>query len=763
MSGPVRPPLEVTEVDGSPDGRPINKIVVSNGDLSISGTTATIDTSGAGGTAALTDTYVGFGDSSDLLSGSSKFTWVDTAGSEKLTITGSNTSDTAGTVKIVNTDNSASSAPDIIFYHDRGSGNAANGDYLGQFVFSGRNSANNEAGYVRMFARASNVTSGDEDGQWFMQARVNGTYRSFLRLQGSSGKGYVTFNEDGIDTDFRVEALSTISDLDPANAIKLDGATGYLGLGKATAAAHLHIVGTDEGASSDVIIESSAALGTNPAPGLILWRNSVGADEKWLGEIAFKGQDVDGGDHHYVEMNSYITHPGSTGTPNVNGMLDIDCMRSGTLAQVARFREIGADFNTGKNSGLDFNVRSGSVTNMFFVDAGTDHVGVGCIPTTDDSVILEIQNTTDSAGTETKIRITNDNVSMPNDTAYASIEFYNSDSSGAGVGAEISALSNGSGRGGQLDFLVSSSGGSHTSKMFIDEAGIVTIADTASTDHDNTLGRLQVNVGNSSDHNLTLVSELAAGSDDGPTLDFYRKVDLTDGDYVGELTFSAYEHGTTTRYEYARIRVQVNDDTAGTKDGTIAFFALKGNNELEHMRMGGGAVTVNETQAAINFRVEADASDSLFRCEAQQESRLGGANTGTVAIGKVPDNNQAQFQVNFDASYYRWVIDQKTENHDVTADEAHGGILSMKASATSSRTFTLPETGVIGMHCSFINMSTNGMDIAVNSSSSHKINNGGSAGNSTTAVYTTISQRVDLIYIEANQWVATLGTLASVS
>ena len=174
MSGPVRPPLEVTEVDGSPAGRPINKIVVSNGDLSISGTTATIDTSGAGGTAALTDTYVGFGDSSDLLSGSSKFTWVDTAGSEKLTITGSNTSDTAGTVKIVNTDNSASSAPDIIFYHDRGSGNAANGDYLGQFVFSGRNSANNEAGYVRMFARASNVTSGDEDGQWFMQCRVDG-------------------------------------------------------------------------------------------------------------------------------------------------------------------------------------------------------------------------------------------------------------------------------------------------------------------------------------------------------------------------------------------------------------------------------------------------------------------------------------------------------------------------------------------------------------------------------------------------------------
>ena len=49
MSGPIVPPLEVTEVDGNPSGRPITKIIVSNGDLSISGRTATIDTSGSGG------------------------------------------------------------------------------------------------------------------------------------------------------------------------------------------------------------------------------------------------------------------------------------------------------------------------------------------------------------------------------------------------------------------------------------------------------------------------------------------------------------------------------------------------------------------------------------------------------------------------------------------------------------------------------------------------------------------------------------------
>jgi len=52
MSGPITPPLTVTEVDGSPSGRPITTIKVSNGDLTISGNVATIDTTGSGGTPA---------------------------------------------------------------------------------------------------------------------------------------------------------------------------------------------------------------------------------------------------------------------------------------------------------------------------------------------------------------------------------------------------------------------------------------------------------------------------------------------------------------------------------------------------------------------------------------------------------------------------------------------------------------------------------------------------------------------------------------
>ena len=49
MSSPIRPPLKIETLDGATEGRPINTIRVSNGTLSVSGTTATITTGGGGG------------------------------------------------------------------------------------------------------------------------------------------------------------------------------------------------------------------------------------------------------------------------------------------------------------------------------------------------------------------------------------------------------------------------------------------------------------------------------------------------------------------------------------------------------------------------------------------------------------------------------------------------------------------------------------------------------------------------------------------
>ena len=54
MSSPIRPPLLIETIDKLTSARPINTIKVSNGDLTVSGTTATIDTSGSGGGGTVT-------------------------------------------------------------------------------------------------------------------------------------------------------------------------------------------------------------------------------------------------------------------------------------------------------------------------------------------------------------------------------------------------------------------------------------------------------------------------------------------------------------------------------------------------------------------------------------------------------------------------------------------------------------------------------------------------------------------------------------
>ena len=89
MSGPIVPPLEVTEVDGSPDGRPITKIIVSNGDLSISGREATIDTSGSSTTPGGADTQVQY-NNAGAFGGAADFTFTGIGGTDPtLTITNS--------------------------------------------------------------------------------------------------------------------------------------------------------------------------------------------------------------------------------------------------------------------------------------------------------------------------------------------------------------------------------------------------------------------------------------------------------------------------------------------------------------------------------------------------------------------------------------------------------------------------------------------------------------------------------------------------
>jgi len=77
MSGPITPPLTVTTASGTPSGRPITTIKVSDGDLTISGGIATIDTSGSGGTPGGSDGQVQY-NNAGAFGGDADFTFDGT-------------------------------------------------------------------------------------------------------------------------------------------------------------------------------------------------------------------------------------------------------------------------------------------------------------------------------------------------------------------------------------------------------------------------------------------------------------------------------------------------------------------------------------------------------------------------------------------------------------------------------------------------------------------------------------------------------------
>ena len=79
---PVSPPLTVKESDDSVTVRPANVLSFNAADFTVagSGDTATISIDSTGTGAALTDTYIGFGNASNLLTGSANFTFTEESG-----------------------------------------------------------------------------------------------------------------------------------------------------------------------------------------------------------------------------------------------------------------------------------------------------------------------------------------------------------------------------------------------------------------------------------------------------------------------------------------------------------------------------------------------------------------------------------------------------------------------------------------------------------------------------------------------------------
>ena len=389
MSGPVRPPLTVEESDGSVVVRPANTIKFNEADFTVakSGNEATISIDSTGAGAALPSTQVGFGDSSNLLTGSTKLTWNDTTNSELLTVTGSNSSNQ---VRIINTADTANSAPDIKFYHDRGAGNATNGDYLAHIYFTGRNSVDAETVYYQQYGRAKTVTDGAEDGQVFNELMLGGTLRDFFRMEAVSGSGYVVFNEDAQNIDFRIETSGN------QNTLKVDGGNDNVGIGGVpdSGVERLEVIG--DGSANPMVQLRSTETGASSSPHLTLYRNATGTNNDDSGLLEFAWDN--GGDTKVVGAQIYSEIQSITGGSESNRLRFYNRM-SGSLNEMMRFSNNGIEINAFEQD-IDTKISSDGVDGLFTVNAGQDNIGIGTNAPDSDVERLHVKGT----GTGTLVR-----------------------------------------------------------------------------------------------------------------------------------------------------------------------------------------------------------------------------------------------------------------------------------------------------------------------------------------------------------------------
>ena len=456
MSSPVRPPLTVT--DGTTEVRPTNKIVFDAADgvsVTKNGNDARSDcTGGGGGTigGSIADTQVAFGTAADTIGGDSSFTYDTSTNQLRIAGVSDNIAEfiierTLGNTQTIGIENDSSASPIIRV------NSAATNVKLMDF----RNTIDDTA-----------VTGGNSG--FIFQHQINsnaGSVREFLRMiTGDSSAYEVVFNEDSKNQDFRIESNAY------TNMFALDGGLNKIFMGDGSVDNSLGLVQISVGDSTQnaltLISTDSDALS---APTMEFYRNSSSIEAgNQLGIIVFSGNNTSGDKETYGSINVQI----DSGAASDSTSMQFKVKRSGTEVDNFRIRYSEVVVNE-DSTDCDFRVEVNDNTYGFHVDAILETVGINTIGQADSDLTIMPSIHRSAAQSTAVLQLRNNNTSMPNDSKYGSIEFYNADASGAGVGASIDAMSNGSGRGGWFQFKTGTTGGSSTVKMGLDENGILTV------------------------------------------------------------------------------------------------------------------------------------------------------------------------------------------------------------------------------------------------------------------------------------------------
>jgi hypothetical protein len=210
----------------------------------------------------------------------------DSAPATKLHVT---TSDQDDGITIECTNGGASAGPSLKL--DRSSSSPADNDAIGEIEFSGRNDASQAVQYSKIFARADDVTDGEEDGELEIQTMLAGTAKSRVEFNRTE----TVFNEGSVDLDFRVESDGN------ANMLFVDGENDKVLIGTNTpvttsTTAAFQVMGTTNNPST-ISIGRFSDNANSPSLTFVKSRdasiggNTIVASGDNLGSILFIGND----------------------------------------------------------------------------------------------------------------------------------------------------------------------------------------------------------------------------------------------------------------------------------------------------------------------------------------------------------------------------------------------------------------------------------------------------------------------------------------
>jgi len=176
--------------------------------------------------------------------------------------------------------------------------------------------------------------------------------------------GKVIINDDGNDTDFRVESDGA------SHMLFVDAGNNRVGIGESSPDTPLHITTSSSG---NVITLESTDAGTAAGPSINLFRNSSSPANNDLGPaIFFRGDNSVGGSHTYANIFTQYTDV-TDGAEDANVMHQISI--AGQNRTVLGLTTSEVTIND-ESQDVDFRVESNNSQYAVYVDAAQDSVGI---------------------------------------------------------------------------------------------------------------------------------------------------------------------------------------------------------------------------------------------------------------------------------------------------------------------------------------------------------------------------------------------------